>query len=207
MTDDILPAAAVAGRLTEALGDAVIDSRIQIRAEGKEKRENTNIWITIRRDAVHAAVAALMQIWYPHLSCIAGYDKGADSPDLRVQYIFSIYGGVAASECMVIFSLDVPKADPRLPTITDLLEGAAFTEREKTEYLGITIEGLPSAAHRFFLPQDFPDDVYPLRKDDKKIPDAMVKDLWAWGRPAGRAPGPRGGGGGLMGKKASDNLA
>ena len=112
MMDEILPA-------------ETVDSRIQKRAEGKEKRENTNIWITIRRDAVHAAVEALMEIWYPHLSCIAGYDKGADSPDLRVQYIFSIYGGVARSEYMVIFSLDVPKDDARLPTITDLLEGTA----------------------------------------------------------------------------------
>ncbi|HJK13494.1 MAG TPA: hypothetical protein O0X72_01440, partial [Methanocorpusculum sp.] len=91
MMDEILPAETVVERLTAALGDAVLDSRIQKRAEGKEKRENTNIWITIRRDAVHAAVEALMEIWYPHLSCIAGYDKGADSPDLRVQYIFSIY--------------------------------------------------------------------------------------------------------------------
>ncbi|HJJ96244.1 MAG TPA: NADH-quinone oxidoreductase subunit C [Methanocorpusculum sp.] len=169
MTDEILPAAAVVERLTAALGSAVIDSRIQIRAEGKEKRENTNIWITIRRDAVHAAVEALMQIWYPHLSCIAGYDKGADSPDLRVQYIFSIYGGVAASEYMVIFSLDVPKADARLPTITDLLEGAAFTEREKTEYLGISIDGLPAAGFGVFASSfvgaisEFPSMVFPQR--------------------------------------------
>lgn len=194
MMDENLPAETVVERLTAALGDAVLDSRIQKRAEGKEKRENTNIWITIRRDAVHAAVEALMEIWYPHLSCIAGYDKGADSPDLRVQYIFSIYGGVERSEYMVIFSLDVPKDDARLPTITDLLEGTAFTEREKTEYLGITIDGLAPATHKFFLPQDFPDNVYPLRKDDKKIPDTMVKDLWACGRPAGRPPAPLDGG-------------
>ncbi|MCQ2355838.1 MAG: NADH-quinone oxidoreductase subunit C, partial [Methanocorpusculum sp.] len=58
----------------------------------------------------------------------------------------------------------------------------------------IAIDGLPAAAHKFFLPQDFPDNVYPLRKDDKKIPNAMIKDLWACGRPAGRPPAPLDGG-------------
>ncbi|MDR0439329.1 MAG: NADH-quinone oxidoreductase subunit C [Methanocalculaceae archaeon] len=183
MTDKILSPESVTDRLTTILGAAVISSRIQTRAEGKEKRENTNIWIMIQRDVVHTAVEELMKIWYPHLSCIAGYDKGETSPYLRVQYIFSIYGGVSASEYMIIFSLDVPKSDARLPTITDLLEGAEFTEREKTEYLGITIDGLAPATHKFFLPQDFPDNIYPLRKDDKKIPGTMVKDLWARGRP------------------------
>lgn len=194
MMDEILSPQAVADTLAAALGDAVLDAVIKTRAEGQKKRENTNIWITIRRDAVHDAVRELMKIWYPHLSCIAGYDCGADASNLRIQYIFSIYGGVAAGEYMVIFSLDLPKNDARLPTITDLLEGAAFTEREKTEYLGVTIEGLTPADHKFFLPQDFPDNVYPLRKDEKKIPASMVKDLWACGRPAGRPPAPLNGG-------------
>ncbi|MDR3102091.1 MAG: NADH-quinone oxidoreductase subunit C [Methanocalculaceae archaeon] len=195
MTDEILPPEAVVELLGVALGDAVIDSRVQRRSEGSKKRENINIWITIRRDAVHAAVEELMKIWYPHLSCIAGYDKGADSQGIRVQYIFSIYGGVVRGECLVIFSLDLPKDDAHLPTITDLLEGAAFTEREKTEYLGITIDGLAPAIHKFFLPPDFPDDVYPLRKDNKKIPDSMIKDLWVCGRPANRPPAHLKGGG------------
>lgn len=194
MTNDILSPQEVADRLSAGLGDAVLDVVIRTRAEGVKKTINTNIWITIRRDAVRAAVRELMKIWYPHLSCIAGYDKGADAPDLRVQYIFSIHGGVVHGEYMVIFSLDLPKADAHLPTITDMLEGAAFTEREKTEYLGITIDGLAPAPHRFFLPQEFPADVYPLRKDDKKIPDSMVKDLWACGRPQNRPPAPLNGG-------------
>ncbi|HJJ54549.1 MAG TPA: NADH-quinone oxidoreductase subunit C [Methanocorpusculum sp.] len=176
--------------LQKKLGKSMLDSRIQIRAEGAKKKENRNIWITIEASAVHQAAEALMSISYPHLSCIAGYDKGANDPNLRVQYLFSIYGGENGSETMVTFSLDLPKADPVLPTITDLMEGTAFTEQEKTEYLGIRIEGLKPAEHRFFLPQDFPENVYPLRKDDKRIPDSMVKNLWACGRPENRPPAP-----------------
>ena len=176
--------------LQKKLGKAFLDSRVQMRCEGVKKRENRNIWITIDKSAVHQAAEALMDISYPHLACISGYDKGRDDENLRVQYIFTIYGGEPSAETVVVFSLDVPKANPVLPTITDLMEGTAFTEEEKTEYLGIRIEGLPSAAHRFFLPQDFPEDLYPLRKDEKGIPASMVKNLWACGRPQNRPPAP-----------------
>jgi len=190
MTEKILNPQEILDTLSKKLGSSILDSRIQIRTEGVQKKENRNIWITIKSDAVHKAAEAIMSISYPHLSCIAGYDKGKDNPDLRVQYIFTIYGGVEHSETMVVFSLDLPKSNPVLPTITDLLEGTAFTEREKTEYLGIRIEGLEPSTHRFFLPEDFPQDVYPLRKDEKRIPDSMIKNLWACGRPENRPPAP-----------------
>ena len=176
--------------ISKELGRDMLESRIQIRTEGVKKKENRNVWITISAAAVHKAAESLMKISYPHLSCISGYDKGAKDKNLRVQYNFSLYGGVPDAETMVIFSLDLPKANPVLPTITDLMEGTAFTEREKTEYLGITIEGLAPAEHNFFLPADFPNDVYPLRKDEKRIPDTMVKNLWACGRPENRPPAP-----------------
>ena len=176
--------------LQKKLGPAMLDSRIQIRTEGAQKKENRNIWITIDPSAVHQAAEALMSISYPHLSCISGYDKGATDPNLRVLYLFSIYGGEEDAETMVNIGMDLPKDHAVLPTISDLMEGTVFTEREKTEYLGITIEGLDPAPHKFFLPQDFPDNVYPLRKDDKRIPDSMVKHLWACGRPENRPPAP-----------------
>ncbi|HJJ31613.1 MAG TPA: NADH-quinone oxidoreductase subunit C, partial [Methanocorpusculum sp.] len=186
----ILSPEEIISTLQKKLGKSFLDSRVQIRTEGVKKRENRNIWITIDKSAVHQAAEALMSISYPHLCCISGYDKGRDDENLRVQYIFTIYGGEAGAETVVVFSLDVPKSNPVLPTITDLMEGTAFTEEEKTEYLGIRIEGLGNAPHKFFLPQDFPEGLYPLRKDDKGIPASMVKNLWACGRPANRPPPP-----------------
>lgn len=188
MIDKILTPEEIVGFFSNALGSGVLDSKIQIRAEGAKKIENRNVWITITPECVHKAVEELMKITYPHLSCISGYDKGANSKHLRIQYIFTIYGGVQRAETLVIFSLDLDKANPVLPTITDLMEGAAFTEHEKEEYLGVKISGLAPANHRLFLPQDFPENVYPLRKDDKRIPDSMVRDLWANKRPVRENP-------------------
>jgi formate hydrogenlyase subunit 5 len=61
---------------------------------------------------------------------------------------------------------DVPKANPKIQTITDLIPGANFHEREVFDLFGVTIVGHPSPG-RLVLPDDWPIDLYPLRKDAK----------------------------------------
>ena len=46
------------------------------------------------------------------------------------------------------------------------MPGAAFHEREVTDLLGVTIEGHPSPG-RLLLSENWPEGVYPLRKDVK----------------------------------------
>ncbi|MEO2151589.1 MAG: NADH-quinone oxidoreductase subunit C, partial [Thermococcus sp.] len=46
-------------------------------------------------------------------------------------------------------------------------------EREAAEMVGIVFEGIPDK-RRLFLPDDFPEGIYPLRLDDKGIPEEMV---------------------------------
>ena len=113
-------------------------------------------------------------------------------PDVEV--IAGVATGAIAQGALVAEELGLPfvyvRSAPKGHGLTDLMEGAAFTEQEKREYLGIVVDGLPETKHRFFLPQDFPKDIYPLRKDEKKIPDSMIKNMWACGRPKNRQPAP-----------------
>ncbi len=51
-----------------------------------------------------------------------------------------------------------------MPTIRDLIPLAGIYEQELNEVLGVAIGGA-STGGRLFLPDDWPDDVYPLRKD------------------------------------------
>jgi ech hydrogenase subunit E len=51
-----------------------------------------------------------------------------------------------------------------LPTIEDIIPPATFFERELHEMLGFKIEGAKSI-DRLFIPDDWPEDVYPLRAD------------------------------------------
>jgi membrane-bound hydrogenase subunit beta len=182
MNETILTPQEVIDRFTRTFGDLVSDPRIQIRAEGAKKNPNTNIWMTITRDILKPAISMLKEISYPHLSVISGWDVGEE---LRMQYIFSIYFGERHGEYMVIFTVPLTKGDLVLPTITDIMPGALFTEREKQEMFGVTITDIPDG-RRLFLPEDFPEGVYPLRKDETGIPDTMVKHLWEVGRPTNR---------------------
>ncbi|HIJ07278.1 MAG: NADH dehydrogenase (Ubiquinone) 30 kDa subunit [Methanomicrobiales archaeon 53_19] len=182
MNETILTPQELIDRFTRTFGDLVSDPRIQIRAEGAKKNPNTNIWMTITRDILKPAISMLKEISYPHLSVISGWDVGEE---LRMQYIFSIYFGERHGEYMVIFTVPLTKGDLVLPTITDIMPGALFTEREKQEMFGVTITDIPDG-RRLFLPEDFPEGVYPLRKDETGIPDTMVKHLWEVGRPTNR---------------------
>jgi Ni,Fe-hydrogenase III component G len=51
-----------------------------------------------------------------------------------------------------------------VPSICGVIPSAGFFERELGEMLGVTVDGIPDAS-RLFLPDDWPDGVYPLRKE------------------------------------------
>ncbi|MCP1662796.1 MAG: hypothetical protein D5R99_03120 [Methanocalculus sp. MSAO_Arc1] len=182
MNETILSPEELINCYTGKFGDAITESRIQIRAEGAKKNENINIWMTISREILKPSIDLLKEFSYPHLSVISGWDVG---DELRMQYIFSIYYGRTHGEYMVTFTVLLAKDDLSLPTISDQIPGALFTEREKQEMYGVTITDIPDG-RRLFLPEDFPEGVYPLRKDESGIPDTMIKNLWQTGRPTDR---------------------
>lgn len=71
--------------------------------------------------------------------------------------------------------VQIPKSDPKVPTITDMIPGALFTERETQEMMGVVVENIPDQ-RRLFLPDDFPIGVYPWRKDETG-PEKMLHVL------------------------------
>lgn len=57
----------------------------------------------------------------------------------------------------------VPKPELAMPTITDIVEGANWIEREIHEMLGVNFIGHPNLT-RLLLPDDWPEGEYPYRK-------------------------------------------
>jgi NADH-quinone oxidoreductase subunit C len=62
---------------------------------------------------------------------------------------------------IVIFSTDLPKDDPKIPTLVTTFAGANWHEREAYEMFGIEFEGHPNLIH-LYLPDSFIGN--PLRK-------------------------------------------
>lgn len=90
-----------------------------------------------------------------HISTITGVDTG----DV-VEVIYHINCKPAELNLKIL----LPKTDLKIPTITEIFPGAVLYERDLMEMLGVKVEGHPDPK-RLFLPDDWPEGVYPLRKE------------------------------------------
>jgi len=160
------------------VGDGFLSARCTEWAEGVKGLKSHQVWIKLTREALIPALHRLVAIHFPHVSVIAFADVGEA---VELMYHFHIYWGIPHEEILVTFTVSLPKTDLKVPTITGIIPGALTSEREKQEMLGIEVVGIPDG-RRLFLPEDFPQGVYPWRKDETGIPPDMVKDLWATGR-------------------------
>ena len=161
------------------LGRRMKNARIEKREHSlREKRLIHRIWFTVDRAAFKDAVTHLSKIHPdPHFSVASGYDIGSR---IEMIYHFSINYAGKLEESTISMRVILPKRDPVLPTITDLIPGALISEREMQEMLGVRIDGIPDPG-RMFLHEDFPKGVYPWRRDEKG-PGKLVRNLHEGGK-------------------------
>lgn len=94
-----------------------------------------------------------------HLVTISGVDLGKE---IAVVYHIDCGGGA-----LLNLKLNLDKRAPILHTVTDIFPGAILYERDLMEMLGVKVENHPDP-RRLFLPDDWPPENYPLRKEVKK---------------------------------------
>lgn len=170
---EILSPEKIVDSFKSALGSDFIDSKTYQKEVAVKKNIFTSIWIHIKREAFRKAVEHICELQeYPHLAIISPSDRGND---VELIYHFTIYYGHHLQELSLGLRVDVPKNDLKIPTITDIIPGALFTEREIQEMMGVEIIGIPDN-RRLFLPDDFPEGVYPWRKDEMG-PEDMLRIL------------------------------
>ena len=99
-----------------------------------------------------------------------------DDPDLRFRLLADICGVDTGSTMQVVYHVwsdtspdwlrvivvDLPRNDPRLPSITFLWKGAEWGEREAYDMFGLIFEGNRDL-RRIYMPPDYVS--FPLRKD------------------------------------------
>jgi membrane-bound hydrogenase subunit beta len=158
--------------LKKELQESMIDSRIETNKAGINQEEFHNIWLEVEKDKFRETVKLLASLQYPHIAIIAGNDTG-ESIDLI--YLFSIYYGEKFKEISVNIKVSLDRKKPSISSITDLIPGAQTTERETKEMFGVEFIGLPDM-HNIFLPEDFPKNIFPFRKDQKGLDELVQKE-------------------------------
>jgi len=124
-----------------------------------EAKPIDDTYITLVPESVRPVIELLLEHFdIYHLSTITGDDVG-DGVCL-LYHFWSGYG--------ITLRILLPYEDLHMPTLTDLIPGASYYEREIQEMLGVTFEGLDIPGP-MFLPDDWRDDGgpvrYPLRRE------------------------------------------
>ena len=90
---------------------------------------------------------------------------------LEILYHFTI------EEINLLISLRVKlsKKKPEIDSLTSVMKAADWIEREMCELLGINFKGHPNL-ERLLLPDDWPQGVYPLRRDYQEWDKDAIRD-------------------------------
>jgi len=165
---------AIVDSFKRELGGGFIGGSVYEREVGIKKNTFRSLWVEVKKNAFREAVEHICHLQeYPHLAIISSSDLGSE---VELIYHFTIYYGYHLEELSLGLRVKLTKNDMKIPTITDLVPGAIFTERETQEMMGVEVVGIPDK-RRLFLPEDFPEGVYPWRKDEKGPPDDMLRIL------------------------------
>ena len=120
------------------------------------KTDVRRVFITVQpQDLVEACRMIREKLDIFHISTISARDTTAN---IEINYHFARPGVVVTVKTLV------DRQSPAVRTITGVFPGAIFYEREVHDILGVKFEGHPDP-RRLVLPDDWPDGVYPLRKD------------------------------------------
>ncbi len=109
------------------------------------------------QDVVPAATALHAAGW-GFLTAITGLDLGVEAGKLEALYHF------CEGPAVVTLRVTLPRDNPVIDSVCGVIPAASFFERELSEMFGVTVAGTPNS-DKLFLPEDWPDGVYPLRKD------------------------------------------
>ncbi len=116
------------------------------------------IFVRVSKEHLKKVIAFLKNDGFVHLSGITGL-QSSDAFEL----LYHLSGG----GILLTVRINLPLNDDVAPTITDIIPGALLYEREIHDLFGVKFEGHPNL-EPLILPEDWPKDVYPMRKSGTK---------------------------------------
>lgn len=127
-------------------------------AKGTAKPEPNRLDVNIEPSNLVAAVTALHGAHWGYLATIAGVDLGKEAGQIEALY------HVCEGDALTTLRVKVPRTGGAIPSVHTLHPNAMFFERELIEMFGVTVTGLSDTSH-LFLPDGWPEGMYPLLKD------------------------------------------
>ena len=118
------------------------------------------LFLTVNRESMPDVADYLFNTVNARLILSAGTDKSPINGTYEVSYLFSL----DRDNLIVALKEVVDPADPHVPSLTNIIPGADWHEREMRDLMGIVPDGHPDP-RRLVVADDWPEDVFPLRKD------------------------------------------
>ncbi|MEM2707357.1 MAG: NADH-quinone oxidoreductase subunit C [Ignisphaera sp.] len=115
--------------------------------------------IVVLKDNLYNVVEKLLKIKDVYLRTMVSSDERTINGFFKLYYIF----GIDTLSKSVIVEVPLTENDLIVPTLVNLVKAVDWYEREAHDLMGIKFAGRNQ--YRFVLPDDWPTDVYPLRKD------------------------------------------
>ena len=113
-------------------------------------------FIAMSPDCIHLTAQVLVERFdLRHISTITGQDTGS-----AIEFLYHFWDGDGLT-----LRTSLPREEPHIATLTDLIPGIAFYEREVSEMLGVTFDGHPDP-RPLLLPDDW-NGKPPLRQQEK----------------------------------------
>jgi membrane-bound hydrogenase subunit beta len=139
---------------------AALEAKFGTSVSNVTVQRKNRVWLDVAAAALPEVAAWFKAQGHDHLATVTGFDEGEN---LGAYYHFTDTHMITTAKAKT------PRANPSLPSVLAAFPGAMSYERELEDVLGIKIQGLPPG-RRYPLPDDFPTDQFPLRKDWKFVP-------------------------------------
>ncbi len=141
--------------------------------------ETNRLDVHIAVSDLPAAVTTMTDASWGYLSAITGMDLGEKGGAIEALYHF------CEAAAVTTLRVQLPReGTPEIASISEQVPVASFFEREFSEMLGVHVVGTPDPS-RLFLPDDWPEGVYPLREGftiEQAAPVPVAKSLPEEGR-------------------------
>ncbi len=149
-------------KIKSQIGEDLLHHQVRSQVGGhRESYEYQQLFIKVERRSFYQLISSLNSISPLHISCPFPSVEKEDVIELIYPFVM-YYANGRMAELGVFISLDIPKNDLCVPSLTPIVPGIMVMEREVQEMLGIEVTNLPDQ-RRFFTGDYMQEGFLPLR--------------------------------------------